>query len=133
MFPVETRILIIDDMITMRKLIRKCFFDMGYQTTAEAPDGEAGWAEIDKAIKEKNPFNLIISDWNMPKLSGLELLRKVRAEPTLKKLPFVLITAETEMPQVMEAIKAGVTTYVTKPFSPSTFKDKLKMAWDKSR
>jgi two-component system, chemotaxis family, chemotaxis protein CheY len=133
MFPPDTKILIIDDMITMRKLIRKQLYDLGFTITQEAADGVLGWAEIEKAMASNAPFTLIVSDWNMPNMSGLDLLRKVRAQENLKKLPFILITAETEMPQVMEAIKSGVTTYVTKPFSPATFKEKLTMAWTKSR
>jgi two-component system chemotaxis response regulator CheY len=131
MFPTDSKILIIDDMITMRKLVRKTFFDLGFTNVTEAADGQLGWGEVEKAIGEKAPFSLVVSDWNMPNMTGLDLLKKVRADERLKGLPFILVTAETEMPQVMEAIKAGVTTYVTKPFPVATFKEKLQTAWDK--
>lgn len=131
MFPKETKILIIDDMIAMRKLVRKTLMDMEFTVITESSDGSLGWNELQKAVESNSPFQLVISDWNMPTLSGLELLKRVRADDKFKMLPFVLLTAEAEMPQVVEAIKSGVTTYITKPFSPATFQTKLKNAWDK--
>ena len=129
MFDPKTKILVIDDMLTMRKVVSKCCRDLGFSDITEAPNGEEAWTKIQEA---NPPFQLIISDWNMPKLSGVELLKKVRADARFSKTPFVLVTAESEKEQVVEAIKAGVTNYVTKPFTVDTLREKLEAAHKKS-
>lgn len=131
MFPADTRILVIDDMMTMRKIVRKNLTDMGFTSIAEADDGETAWPMIQKAATEGKPYQLIISDWNMPKLKGIDLLRQVRALESIKTTPFVLLTAEAEKTQILEALKAGVTNYITKPFTPATLGEKIKAVYDK--
>ena len=128
MFPVTSKILIIDDTALMRAMMRDFLKNMGYTKIVDAPDGEAAWAEIEKATRENNPFTLIISDWNMPVLSGLELLKRVRQS---SKVPFIMLTAETEKEKVMEALREGVTSYITKPFTVQIVKEKLKTVYDK--
>ena len=122
MFAPETRILVVDDMMTMRKLVSKVCKEIGFKDITEANDGIHAWQAINDA---KMPFGLVISDWNMPNATGLDLLKRVRADSRFGKLPFVLVTAEAEQHQIMEAIKAGVSNYVTKPFTSDTLKDKL--------
>lgn len=122
MFDLKTRVLIVDDMLTMRKIVAKIVREIGFQNIAEAPDGVLAWEAI---TKSETPFGLIISDWNMPNMSGLDLLKKVRAEERIKKTPFLLVTAEAEMKQVAEAVKAGVDQYVVKPFSKDSLVAKL--------
>jgi two-component system, chemotaxis family, chemotaxis protein CheY len=123
MFDLKTRILVIDDMLTMRKVVSKILRDIGFTDISEAPDGAKAWESINAGPK----FGLIISDWNMPNLSGLELLRKVRADEKYKGTPFLLVTAEAEQHQVVEAVKAGVDQYVVKPFTKAQLEAKLEM------
>jgi two-component system chemotaxis response regulator CheY len=125
MFPAETKILVVDDMMTMRKLVRKCLSDLGLKNAVEADDGETAWPLIQKAVTDGAPFQLIISDWNMPKMKGIDLLRKVRGDDGLKATPFILLTAEAEAVQVKEALTAGVSSYIVKPFTPQAFSEKL--------
>lgn len=121
MFAPTTKILIADDMSTMRKIVAKACKDLGFTTLFEAADGQLAWQKL-----QENPdIGLIISDWNMPNCTGLELLKKVRADEKFKGLPFMLVTAENEAAQVAEAIKAGVDGYVVKPFAPAALADKL--------
>ena len=129
MFPNSTKILVIDDMMTMRKIVKKSLGELGYTNIVEADDGETAWPIIEKAVADNVPFDLIISDWNMPKLKGIDLLRKVRAVEAIKAVPFILLTAESEKTQVIEAVKAGVTNYITKPFTVDTLRDKLNTAY----
>jgi two-component system chemotaxis response regulator CheY len=116
MFDPKTRIL------TMRKIVVKVCKDIGFSDLLEAPDGAKAWEVLDAASP---PVGLVISDWNMPNVSGLDFLRKVRADARFAKLPFIMVTAEAEQHQVVEAIKAGVSNYVVKPFTPDQLKDKI--------
>jgi two-component system chemotaxis response regulator CheY len=129
MFPATTKILVVDDMLTMRKLVGKCLKDLGFLNITEAADGADALPMLEAAAVSQVPFQLIISDWNMPKMPGIELLKKIRANDQLKQTPFVFLTAENEAGQVMEAIKSGVNNYITKPFTPATLKDKLELVW----
>ena len=130
MFPVTTKILIVDDTALMRRMMRDFFTTQGYKLVTDANDGEAAWREYEKAVVEKNPFQLIVSDWNMPKLTGLDFLKLVRGSDAGKTVPFFMLTAETEKDRVVEAIQNGVTGYITKPFTQDVVRTKLKAAWD---
>jgi len=122
MFAPNTKILVVDDMMTMRKIVMKNLKEMGFSVITEAADGNLAWKELAAA----NPaFDLVISDWNMPNCSGLELLKKVRADAKISKTPFIMLTAEAEQHQVKEAVMAGVTNYMIKPFTPEGMKEKL--------
>lgn len=125
MFPKNCKILIVDDMKTMRMVMKKNLKECGFENITEADDGATAWPLIEQAGFSGSPFQLILSDWNMPKLAGIELLRKVRAHAALGKTPFVLVTAETEKEQIVEAIKAGVNNYVMKPFTLDSLREKL--------
>ncbi|MBI3556768.1 MAG: response regulator [Deltaproteobacteria bacterium] len=122
MFDPKTRVLVVDDMTTMRKLVMKICTDLGLTDITEAADGEKAWALINTEIK---PIGLVISDWNMPHLTGLDLLKRVRADARHKAMPFLLVTAEAEAAQVSEAVKAGVDNYIVKPFNAQTLTEKL--------
>ena len=122
MFDLSTRILVVDDMMTMRKLVGKVCREIGFTNITEAADGALGWEQVNNASP---PFGLIISDWNMPNCSGLDFLKRVRSDTRFSKLPFVLVTAEAEQHQIVEAIKAGVSNYVVKPFTGDSLKEKL--------
>lgn len=131
MFPLETRILVIDDMPSIRDLVKNTLKAMGYKNLLEAEDGEEGLKHLVQNNTAGTPIQLVISDWNMPKMKGLELLKQVRATSEWKDLPFVLLTSESERDQVTEAVLAGVSQYIVKPFSAKIFEDKLKAAYTK--
>ena len=122
MFDLKTRILVVDDMLTMRKIVTKVCKEIGFTDILEAEDGAKAWEKLEGA---NPPGGVIISDWNMPNLSGLDFLKKVRADARFAKMPFILVTAEAEQHQVVEAIKAGVSNYVVKPFTADQLKDKI--------
>ncbi len=122
MFDANTKVLVVDDMSTMRKIVAKTCKELGLKEITEAADGNAAWEII------SNPdsgIGLVVSDWNMPICTGLEFLKRVRADAKLKSVPFIMLTAESEAPQVAEALKAGVDNYIIKPFTPDNLKKKL--------
>lgn len=122
MFDPNTRILIVDDMMTMRKIVAKACREIGFTDITDAADGALAWQAISEA---KPPFGLIVSDWNMPNCTGLELLKRVRGDSRFSAIPFVMVTAEAEKHQLVEALKAGVSNYVIKPFTTELLKEKL--------
>ncbi len=121
MFDLNIKILIVDDMSTMRRLVKKACNTIGFSNIEEAEDGQKAWEKFQAA----GDFQLVISDWNMPNCTGLEFLKKVRADSKLKKTPFVLLTAEAEASQIAEAIQVGVSNYIVKPFTVEMLKQKL--------
>jgi len=125
MFSKDTRILVVDDMRTMRIVIKKTLASLQFTNIVEADDGTTAWSELEKAMANQTQFHLIVSDWTMPKMTGLDLLKKVRTHAKLTNLPFLMVTAEADAAQVKEAIAAGVSGYITKPFSADTLKEKL--------
>lgn len=131
MFPPETRILVADDMPTIRELVKNQLKAMGFKTILEAADGEQAMQVLTSNQSVGSPIQLVISDWNMPKMTGLEFLKQVRASSEWANLPFVLLTSESERDQVTEAILAGVSQYVVKPFAAKMFEEKLKGVWAK--
>jgi two-component system chemotaxis response regulator CheY len=122
MFDLKTRILVVDDMMTMRKLVAKACKEIGFTDITEASDGAQAWT----LIGEANPaFGLIISDWNMPNTSGMDLLKRIRSDSRFGKTPFILVTAEAEQHQILEAAKAGVSQYLVKPFTSESLREKI--------
>jgi two-component system, chemotaxis family, chemotaxis protein CheY len=114
------KILIVDDFATMRKVIRNLLKQGGFENVAEAEDGAAAL----KLLKSQ-PVDFVISDWNMPNMSGLELLKAVRADEELKELPFLMVTAEALKDNVVAAVKAGVSNYIVKPFTAEVLNEKI--------
>ena len=131
MFKPTTKFLIVDDFGTMRKIVKKALSDLGYVNSVEAVDGQNAYQLLLDHAKTPEPFDFVISDWNMPNMAGIDLLKKCREEDPFKKIPFMLVTAESEQSQILEAVKAGVTDYVIKPFSPAMLKTKLENAYRK--
>jgi two-component system chemotaxis response regulator CheY len=117
---VSIKVLIVDDFATMRRILKNILKQLGFKNLVEADDGTAAWD-----ILESQEINLIISDWNMPKMTGLELLKKVRASSNHGKTPFLMVTAEAQKQNVIEAVQAGVSNYVVKPFTAEAISDKL--------
>jgi two-component system chemotaxis response regulator CheY len=113
-------ILIVDDYKTMLRIIRNLLKQLGFDNVDEATDGSTALARL----REKN-YGLVISDWNMEPMTGLQLLREVRNDAKLKHIPFVMVTAESKTENVIAAKEAGVTNYIVKPFNAETLKQKL--------
>jgi len=113
-------VLVVDDFATMRRIIKGVLKQLGFSNLIEAEDGEAALKEL-----RKEKIGLIVSDWNMPNMTGLELLKAVRAEDNLKNIPFLMVTAEGQKENVIQAVQAGVSNYIVKPFTPETFNAKL--------
>lgn len=120
------RILIVDDFSTMRRIVKNLLNDLGFTNTAEADDGTTALVELGKGH-----FDLIITDWNMPGMPGIELLKTVRATPAISKIPVLMVTAESKREQIIEAAQAGVNGYVIKPFTAATLEDKLSKIFER--
>ncbi len=116
----EKKFLVVDDFATMRKIIRNLLRQLGYAHIDEAEDGVVGLRKM-RATK----YDMIICDWNMPNMTGIELLREVRADDSLKETPFLMVTAEANKENVIEAVKAGVSNYIVKPFTADTLSGKI--------
>jgi len=114
------KILIVDDFSTMRRIIKNLLRDLGFNNTHEADDGNTAWP----MLKSGN-FDFLVTDWNMPGMQGIDLLRAVRADPHLCNLPVLLVTAEARRDQIVLAAEAGVNGYIVKPFTAQTLKEKL--------
>jgi len=117
------RFLVVDDFAPMREIIRKVLNEMGYEHIQEANDGATALPLLQEAPA---PFDLLITDWNMPRLPGIELLKAVRREPKLSKLPVLMVTAEVKREQIIAATQAGVNGYIIKPFTARALADKVK-------
>lgn len=114
------KILVVDDFSTMRRIVKNLLGDLGFFNITEAEDGNSALVELRKA-----KFDLVITDWNMPGMPGIDLLRAIRAADDLKKIPVLMVTAESKREQIIEAAQAGVNGYVIKPFTAGTLADKL--------
>ena len=114
------QIMSVDDFSTMRRIIKTLLKQLGYTNVVEADDGSTAWEML-----QQNKVDFIISDWNMPKMTGLELLKKVRQDDNLKDIPFLMVTAEAEKENVIKAVQAGVNNYVVKPFTADILKEKI--------
>lgn len=116
----EMKFLIVDDFSSMRRMVKSVLNELGYTNVTEADDGSTALP-----LLRDGDFDFLITDWNMPGLPGLELLRAVRANPKLAKLPVLMLTAEAKRDQIVEAAQAGVNGYVIKPFTADVLKKKL--------
>lgn len=120
------RILIVDDFSTMRRIIKNLLNDLGFHNTAEAEDGTTALAAL-----RAGQFELVITDWNMPGMTGTDLLRAIRSDPKLAKLPVLMVTAEAKREQIIEAAQAGVNGYIVKPFTAQTLQEKLNRIFER--
>lgn len=114
------KVLIVDDFSTMRRIIKNLMHDLGYSNTFEADDGTTALPML-----RGGGFDFLITDWNMPGMQGIDLLKAVRADPQLANLPVLLVTAETRREQIVAAGEAGVSGYIVKPFTVQTLKEKI--------
>ena len=116
----DMKFLVVDDFSTMRRIIKNLLHDLGYQNVVEADDGKTALPML-----QGGNFDFLISDWNMPGMSGLDLIKAVRSDAKLAKMPVLMLTAEAKREQIIEAAQAGVNGYVIKPFTADTLKEKL--------
>ena len=114
------KILIVDDFSTMRRIVKNLLRDLGFNNTQEADDGLTALPML-----KKGEFDFVVTDWNMPGMQGIDLLKHIRADEELKHLPVLMITAEAKREQIIEAAQAGVNGYIVKPFTAATLKEKL--------
>lgn len=114
------KILIVDDFSTMRRIIKNLLRDLGFNNTQEADDGTTALPML-----QKGDFDFVVTDWNMPGMQGIDLLKAIRADDKLKNIPVLMVTAEAKREQIIAAAQAGVNGYVVKPFTAATLKEKL--------
>ncbi|MFK2903312.1 chemotaxis response regulator CheY [Dyella ginsengisoli] len=116
------KILVVDDFSTMRRIVRNLLVELGFsgQLIQEADDGENALVML-----KSQPFDMVVTDWNMPNMTGIDLLRAIRAEASLKGLPVLMVTAENNRDQIIAAAQAGVNGYIVKPFTAATLQEKL--------
>jgi two-component system chemotaxis response regulator CheY len=117
----DMKILVVDDFPTMRRIVKTLMRQNGYTNFVEAEDG----VQAMKILNTEQDIEFIVSDWNMPNMTGLELLKTVRSDPKFKHLPFLMVTAEAEKENIIEAVKCGVSNYVVKPFTGVTLQEKI--------
>lgn len=114
------RVLIVDDFSTMRRIVRNILRQIGLNNVVEADDGTTAWD-----ILNREKIDFVVSDWNMPKMTGIELLRKVRSSEEFAELPFLMVTAEAQQENIIEAVQAKVSNYIVKPFTADTLQQKI--------
>lgn len=119
------RILVVDDFSTMRRIIKNILRQLGFNNIEEADDGTTAWE-----VLNRGGIDFIISDWNMPQMTGIEFLRKVRASEEFGDLPFLMVTAEAQQENIIEAVQAKVSNYIVKPFTAETLKQKIDKIFD---
>ncbi len=122
----DMKILIVDDFSTMRRIIKNLLRDLGFNNTSEADDGNTALPML-----QSGDFDFLVTDWNMPGMEGIDLLKAVRADEKLANLPVLLVTAEAKKEQIVEAAQAGVNGYVVKPFNAATLKEKIEKIFER--
>lgn len=120
------KILVVDDFSTMRRIVKNLLRDLGFTNTHEADDGSTALPML-----QKGDFEFVVTDWNMPGMEGIDLLKAIRADDNLKHLPVLMVTAEAKREQIIEAAQAGVNGYIVKPFTAATLKEKLDKVFER--
>jgi two-component system, chemotaxis family, chemotaxis protein CheY len=122
----DMKILIVDDFSTMRRIIKNLLRDLGFQNTLEADDGQTALPML-----QTGNFDFLVTDWNMPGMQGIDLLKAVRANAKLSSLPVLMVTAESKREQIVEAAQAGVNGYIVKPFTAQTLQEKIEKIFER--
>ena len=120
------KILIVDDFSTMRRIIKNLLRDLGFNNTSEADDGVTALPML-----QTGNFDFLVTDWNMPNMTGIQLLEAIRTDPKLQKLPVLMVTAEAKREQIVMAAQAGVNGYIVKPFTAATLKEKIEKIFER--
>ncbi|MBW1666438.1 MAG: chemotaxis response regulator CheY [Deltaproteobacteria bacterium] len=114
------KVLIVDDFATMRRILKNILRQIGFTNISEADNGRNALKEL-----KKDDYGLVLCDWNMPEVSGIDLLKSMKSDDSLKGIPFIMVTAEAQKENIIEAVKAGVSSYIVKPFTAETVGEKL--------
>ena len=122
----KMRILVVDDFATMRRIIKNILKQLGFNNIEEADDGSTAWERINRG-----DIDFIVSDWNMPTMTGIELLRKVRNSEEFADIPFLMVTAEAQQENIIEAVQAKVSNYIVKPFTAETMMQKIEKIFER--
>jgi two-component system chemotaxis response regulator CheY len=122
----KMKFLVVDDFSTMRRIVRNLLKELGFTNVDEAEDGVIALQKL-----KSGDFDFVVSDWNMPNMTGIELLRAIRADAALKHLPLLMITAEAKKENIIEAAQAGASGYIVKPFTAGTLSEKLTKIFEK--
>ncbi len=125
MLDLKMKVLVVDDFSTMRRIVKNILKQIGYSDIEEAEDGNTALVRL-----RQGGFGLVVSDWNMPNMTGLDLLKAIRADNDLNKMPVLMVTAEAKKENVMDAIQAGVNNYVVKPFTAAALKEKIEKIFE---
>ena len=120
------KFLVVDDFSTMRRIVRNLLKELGYTNVDEAEDGAVGLQKL-----KGGDFQFVVTDWNMPVMTGIDMLKAIRADPTLKHLPVLMITAEAKKENIIEAAQSGASGYIVKPFTAATLEEKLGKIFEK--
>jgi len=120
------KILVVDDFSTMRRIVKNLLRDLGFTNIDEADDGNTALPKL-----QSGSFDFLVTDWNMPGMTGIDLLRAVRADTSMASLPVLLVTAESKREQIIEAAQAGVNGYVVKPFTATTLEEKINKIFER--
>lgn len=120
------KILVVDDFPTMRRIVRSLLKELGFSNVDEAEDGQEGLQKL-----ASGEFEFVVSDWNMPNLNGLDMLKQIRADDALKSLPVLMVTAEAKKDNIVAAAQAGASGYIVKPFTAATLEEKLNKIFEK--
>ena len=123
----KMKFLVVDDFSTMRRIVRNLLKELGFTNVDEAEDGQIALQKLNSL-----PFDFVVTDWNMPNMDGLTLLQNIRANPTLKHLPVLMITAEAKKENIIAAAQAGASGYIVKPFTAATLSEKLEKIFEKT-
>jgi two-component system chemotaxis response regulator CheY len=118
--PLDIKILVVDDFESMRRIVKQVLNDLGFKDITLADDGATALP-----LLKNGDFGFLITDWNMPQMEGIDLVKAVRADPRLKSMPILMVTAEAKREQIIQAAQAGVNDYIVKPFTPETLKGKI--------
>lgn len=122
----KMKILIVEDFATMRQIIKKILRQAGYHDILEADDGTTALPKL-----KTNKIDFVIADWNMPNMTGLDLLKAMRSDEALRDIPFLMVTAEANKDNIIEAVQSGVSNYIVKPFTPETLKEKIEQIFSR--
>lgn len=114
------KILVVDDMSTMRRIVKNILKQLGFNNLEEAENGQEALTKL-----KADTYGFVVTDWNMPVMMGIDMLRAIRADEKLKKIPVLMVTAEAQKENLMEAVQAGVSNYVVKPFTAETMQEKI--------
>ncbi len=120
------KILVVDDFSTMRRIVKNLLRDLGFTNTHEADDGSTAWPML-----QNGDYDFVVTDWNMPGMTGIELLQKIRSDDRLKSVPVLMVTAEAKRDQIVAAAQAGVNGYVVKPFTAAALKEKIEKIFER--